>query len=53
MVPLSVFYSQSLFPLASMFVYNSVIVGWLIALLVQLWPASREGQMAHPVAGGS
>ena len=52
-VPLSVFYSQSLFPLASMFVYNSVIVGWLIAFLVQLWPASREGQMAHLAAGSS
>lgn len=52
-VPLSVFYSQSLFPLASMFVSNSVIVGWLIALLVQLWPASRERQLAHRAAGSS
>ena len=53
-VPLSVFYSQSLFShLYSMFIFNSVIVGWSIALLVLLWPISREGQAGHAVARSS
>ena len=41
-VPLSVFYSMILFShLYSMFIFNSVIMGWGIALATLLWPFPR------------
>ena len=50
-VPLSVFYSLSLFShLYSMFMNNSVIVGWLIAMLVLILPESQRGQVGQLAA---